>query len=141
METELVKEQETVSQLELSVQAGASESQALKRVQSLQYSWSVNLSYKDESGLICNVNLQDLQKSQSLLASAQAELHHIKEKNMDLKRCNVLLEQETLKVGSKYTNTHFECPYCYCSNSWALRIMWKHLFIDKKQIQICFMCP
>lgn len=56
--------------------------------------------------LICNVNLQDLQKSQSLLASAQAELHHIKEKNMDLKRGNALLEQETLKVGSKYTNTH-----------------------------------
>lgn len=51
------------------------------------------------------MNLQDLQKSQSLLASAQAELHHIKERNIDLKRCNALLEQETLKVGSKYA-TH-----------------------------------
>lgn len=86
------------------------------------------------------MNLQDLQKSQSLLASAQAELHHIQEKNMDLKRCNVLLEQETLKVGAKYTNTHFECLYCYCSNSWALRIMCEHLLMDKKQDKICFMC-
>uniref|UniRef100_A0A674P0R5 Coiled-coil domain containing 30 n=1 Tax=Takifugu rubripes TaxID=31033 RepID=A0A674P0R5_TAKRU len=115
METELVKEQETVSQLELSLQAEASESQALKRVQSLQVScpfkpcWSVNFSYKDESVLICNVNLQDLQKSQSLLASAQAELHHIKEKNVDLKRCNVLLEQETLKAESKLHSLVSKC--------------------------------
>lgn len=36
METELVKEQDAVSQLELSVQDEASESQALKRVQSLK---------------------------------------------------------------------------------------------------------
>lgn len=51
------------------------------------------------SVLICFVNLQEVQKSQSLLASAEAELHHVKEKNMDLKRCNSLLEQEKLKVG------------------------------------------
>ncbi|XP_056897936.1 trichohyalin isoform X3 [Takifugu flavidus] len=82
METELVKEQETVSQLELSLQAEASESQALKR---------------------------DLQKSQSLLASAQAELHHIKEKNVDLKRCNVLLEQEALKAESKLHSLVSKC--------------------------------
>lgn len=38
MEAELVKEQEKVSQLELSVQAESSEGQALKRVQLLQSS-------------------------------------------------------------------------------------------------------
>lgn len=36
LETELVKEQETVSQLQLTLQAEASESQELKRVQSVQ---------------------------------------------------------------------------------------------------------
>lgn len=41
LETELVKEQEKVSQLQLTVQAEASESQALKRVQCSTYSCSV----------------------------------------------------------------------------------------------------
>lgn len=42
--------------------------------------------------------LQELQKAQSLLTSAETELHHVKEMNMDLKRHNTLLEQEKLKV-------------------------------------------
>lgn len=42
--------------------------------------------------------LQELQKSQSLLTSAETELHHVKEMNVDLKRHNTLLEQEKLKV-------------------------------------------
>lgn len=37
LETELVKEQEKVSQLQLTVQAEASEGQALKRVQCMQF--------------------------------------------------------------------------------------------------------
>lgn len=44
--------------------------------------------------------LQELQRSQSLLTSAEAELHHVKEMNVDLKRHNALLEQEKLKVGT-----------------------------------------
>lgn len=42
--------------------------------------------------------LQELQKSESLLTSAETELHHVKEMNVDLKRHNTLLEQEKLKV-------------------------------------------
>lgn len=37
LETEVVKEQEKVSQLQLTVQAEAGESQALKRVQCMQF--------------------------------------------------------------------------------------------------------
>lgn len=47
--------------------------------------------------------LQELQKSQSLLTSAETELHHVKEMNVDLKRHNTLLEQEKLKV---FIQTH-----------------------------------
>lgn len=47
------------------------------------------------------MNLQELQRSQSLLASAEAELHRVKERNVDLKKCNTLLEQEKLKVRSE----------------------------------------
>ena len=41
---------------------------------------------------------QDLQRVQSLFTSAERELRYEKEKNMDLKRHNTPLEQETLKV-------------------------------------------
>lgn len=42
---------------------------------------------------------QDLQRAQSLFTSAERELRYEKEKNMDLKRHNTLLDQEKLKVG------------------------------------------
>lgn len=42
---------------------------------------------------------QDLQRAQSLFTSAERELRYEKEKNMDLKRHNALLDQEKLKVG------------------------------------------
>lgn len=42
---------------------------------------------------------QDLQRAQSLFTSAERELRYEREKNMDLKRHNTLLDQEKLKVG------------------------------------------
>lgn len=42
---------------------------------------------------------QDLQRAQSLFTSAERELRYEKEKNLDLKRHNTLLEQEKLKVA------------------------------------------
>lgn len=41
---------------------------------------------------------QDLQRAQNLFASAERELRYEKERNMDLKRHNTLLDQEKLKV-------------------------------------------
>jgi len=41
---------------------------------------------------------QDLQRAQSLFTSAERELRYEKEKNIDLKKHNTLLEQEKLKV-------------------------------------------
>ncbi|XP_029995426.1 coiled-coil domain-containing protein 30 isoform X2 [Sphaeramia orbicularis] len=41
---------------------------------------------------------QDLQRAQSLFTSAERELRYEKERNMDLKRHNTLLEQEKLKL-------------------------------------------
>ncbi|KAJ8257655.1 hypothetical protein GJAV_G00188250 [Gymnothorax javanicus] len=41
---------------------------------------------------------QDLQRTQSLFSSAERELRYEREKNLDLKRHNALLEQEKLKV-------------------------------------------
>ncbi|CAL1605783.1 unnamed protein product [Knipowitschia caucasica] len=41
---------------------------------------------------------QDLQRAQSLFTSAERELRYEKEKNMDIKKHNMLLEQEKLKL-------------------------------------------
>lgn len=50
---------------------------------------------------------QDLQRAQSLFSSAERELRYEKEKNLDLKRHNSLLDQEKLKVATDvHTNTH-----------------------------------
>lgn len=42
---------------------------------------------------------QDLKRAQSLFTSAERELRYEKEKNMDIKKHNTLLEQEKLKVS------------------------------------------
>lgn len=42
---------------------------------------------------------QDLQRAQSLFTSAERELRYEKEKNLDLKKHNTLLDQEKLKVS------------------------------------------
>lgn len=49
---------------------------------------------------------QDLQRVQSLFSSAERELRYEKEKNMDLKRHNTLLDQEKLKVGVSLKHLH-----------------------------------
>lgn len=51
---------------------------------------------------------QDLQRAQSLFSSAERELRYEKEKNLDLKRHNSLLDQEKLKVDR---HTHRDSPY------------------------------
>lgn len=48
---------------------------------------------------------QDLQRAQSLFTSAERELRYEKEKNLDLKKHNTLLDQEKLKVRT-YTKKH-----------------------------------
>lgn len=45
---------------------------------------------------------QDVQRAQSLFTSAEKELRYEKEKGLDLKRHNTLLEQEKLKVGVQF---------------------------------------
>uniref|UniRef100_A0A3B4FND3 Coiled-coil domain-containing protein 30-like n=1 Tax=Pundamilia nyererei TaxID=303518 RepID=A0A3B4FND3_9CICH len=44
---------------------------------------------------------QDLQRAQSLFTSAEKELRYEKEKNLDLKRHNTLLDQEKLKLSAE----------------------------------------
>lgn len=56
---------------------------------------------------------QDLQRAQSLFTSAERELRYEKEKNLDLKRHNTLLDQEKLKVGNQHTWNFLNCPYMY----------------------------
>lgn len=41
---------------------------------------------------------QDLQRTQQLFTSAERELRYEREKNLDLKRHNALLDQEKIKV-------------------------------------------
>jgi len=75
---------------------------------------------------------QDLQRVQSLFTSAERELRYEREKNTDLKRHNLLLEQEKLKVAememeikatwmSAFTHTHTHmCCVCVC-------LSWEHV--------------
>lgn len=54
---------------------------------------------------------QDLQRAQSLFSSAERELRYEKEKNLDLKRHNSLLDQEKLKVdphACAHRDTHLK---------------------------------
>jgi len=44
---------------------------------------------------------QDLQRTQHLFTSAERELRYEREKNLDLKRHNSLLDQEKIKVKKK----------------------------------------
>ena len=51
---------------------------------------------------------QDLQRAQSLFTSAERELRYEREKNLDLKRHNALLDQEKLKVRTGPQQTFTE---------------------------------
>lgn len=49
---------------------------------------------------------QDLQRAQSLFTSAERELRYEREKNLDLKRHNALLDQEKIKVHLTQPHVH-----------------------------------
>ncbi|XP_078806919.1 uncharacterized protein ccdc30 isoform X9 [Oryzias latipes] len=86
------EEQQKTSQQQMLLEAQLSEAQA--RIKSQD---SV-LSQKAEEAKQMK---QDLQRAQSLFTSAERELRYEKEKNMDLKRHNALLDQEKLKISAE----------------------------------------
>ncbi|XP_029910776.1 coiled-coil domain-containing protein 30 isoform X2 [Myripristis murdjan] len=85
----LDEERQLAAQHQLALQAQANEAQAHTKSQG-----SV-LSQKAEETKQLK---QDLQRAQSLFTSAERELRYEREKNMDLKRHNTLLDQEKLKL-------------------------------------------
>ncbi|KAI3357304.1 hypothetical protein L3Q82_015758 [Scortum barcoo] len=89
LQTKLGEERQQASQHQLALQAQVNEGQARIKSQDLV------LSQKAEEAKQMK---QDLQRAQSLFTSAERELRYEKEKNMDLKRHNTLLEQEKLKL-------------------------------------------
>ncbi|XP_022597530.1 coiled-coil domain-containing protein 30 [Seriola dumerili] len=89
LQTKLEEEQQLAFQHQLALQAQVNEAQA--RVKSQD---SV-LSQKAEEAKQMK---QDLQRAQSLFTSAERELRYEKERNMDMKRHNTLLDQEKLKL-------------------------------------------
>ncbi|XP_055366361.1 coiled-coil domain-containing protein 30 isoform X2 [Betta splendens] len=89
LETRLAEERELASQHQLVLQVQVNETQAHIKSQEMV------LSQKAEE---TKQMKQDLQRVQSLFSSAERELRYEKEKNMDLKRHNSLLDQEKLKL-------------------------------------------
>ncbi|KAM6924399.1 uncharacterized protein ccdc30 [Xenentodon cancila] len=89
LQTNLGDEQQLTSQHQIALQAQVHEAQThIKSQDSL-------LSQKAEEAKQMK---QDLQRVQSLFTSAERELRYEKEKNMDLKRHNTLMDQEKLKL-------------------------------------------
>ncbi|XP_063739318.1 coiled-coil domain-containing protein 30 isoform X3 [Eleginops maclovinus] len=89
LQDKLEEEQQLAVQHQLALQAQVNEAQAHIKSQD-----SV-LSQKAEEAKQMK---QDLQRAQSLFTSAERELRYEKEKNMDMKRHNTLLDQEKLKL-------------------------------------------
>ncbi|KAJ0064479.1 hypothetical protein NL108_006943 [Boleophthalmus pectinirostris] len=89
VQAKLDREREVSSQHQLALQAQLSEAQA--RVKSQD---SVLNQRAEEARQM----KQDLQRAQNLFTSAERELRYEKEKNMDIKKHNTLLEQEKLKL-------------------------------------------
>ncbi|XP_028438600.1 coiled-coil domain-containing protein 30 isoform X4 [Perca flavescens] len=92
LQTKLEKERQLSSQHQLALQAQVNEAQARIKFQD-----SVLCQKTEEDKQM----KQDLQRAQSLFTSAERELRYEKEKNMDLKRHNTLLDQEKLKLGAE----------------------------------------
>uniref|UniRef100_A0A3P9KZF3 Coiled-coil domain containing 30 n=1 Tax=Oryzias latipes TaxID=8090 RepID=A0A3P9KZF3_ORYLA len=92
LQSKVWEEQQKTSQQQMLLEAQLSEAQA--RIKSQD---SV-LSQKAEEAKQMK---QDLQRAQSLFTSAERELRYEKEKNMDLKRHNALLDQEKLKISAE----------------------------------------
>ncbi|XP_028266422.1 trichohyalin isoform X2 [Parambassis ranga] len=89
LQSKLGEERRLASQHQIALQAQVNETQAHIKSQD-----SV-LSQKAEE---VKQMKQDLQRAQSLFTSAERELRYEKEKNMDLKRHNTLLDHEKLKL-------------------------------------------
>ncbi|CAL8368818.1 unnamed protein product [Lota lota] len=89
LQADLEEERQLSAQRQLALQAQVTEAQARAKSQD-----SV-LSQKAEEARQLK---QDLQRVQSLFTSAERELRYEREKNVDLKRHNVLLDQEKLKL-------------------------------------------
>ncbi|XP_043981539.1 coiled-coil domain-containing protein 30 isoform X1 [Gambusia affinis] len=96
LEDKLEEERQLASQHQMALQAQISEAQAHIKLQD-----SV-LSQKAEEAKQMK---QDVQRAQSLFTSAEKELRYEKEKGLDLKRHNTLLEQEKLKLGAELKQT------------------------------------
>ncbi|XP_069382040.1 coiled-coil domain-containing protein 30 isoform X6 [Paralichthys olivaceus] len=92
MQTKLEDERQLALQHQLALQAQVKEAQAHIKSQD-----SV-LNQKAEEAKQMK---QDLQRAQSLFTSAERELRYEKERNMDLKRHNTLLDQEKLKLSAE----------------------------------------
>ncbi|KAM9752597.1 uncharacterized protein ccdc30 isoform 2-T3 [Menidia menidia] len=92
LQSKLEEEQQLAFQHQLILEAQVNEAQALIKSQD-----SV-LSQKAEEAKQMK---QDLQRAQSLFTSAERELRYEKEKNIDLKRHNTLLDQEKLKLSAE----------------------------------------
>ncbi|XP_041654452.1 coiled-coil domain-containing protein 30 isoform X2 [Cheilinus undulatus] len=89
LQNKLEEDRQLASQHQLGLQAQVNEAQAHIKSQDLV------LSQKAEEAKQMK---QDLQRVQNLFTSAERELRYEKEKNMDLKRHNTLLDQEKLKL-------------------------------------------
>ncbi|KAM6982560.1 uncharacterized protein ccdc30 isoform 2-T2 [Tautogolabrus adspersus] len=89
LQTKLEEECQLALQHQLALQAQVNEAQAHVKSQDLV------LNQKAEEAKQMK---QDLQRAQSLFSSAERELRYEKEKNLDLKRHNTLLDQEKLKL-------------------------------------------
>ncbi|XP_060750247.1 coiled-coil domain-containing protein 30 isoform X1 [Tachysurus vachellii] len=89
LHTTLEQDRLLVSQHQLALQAQISEAQARVKAQDsvLQQKGEENKQLK-----------QDLQRTQHLFTSAERELRYEREKNLDLKRHNALLDQEKIKL-------------------------------------------
>ncbi|XP_054905771.1 coiled-coil domain-containing protein 30 isoform X2 [Poeciliopsis prolifica] len=89
LEDKLEEERQLASQHQMALQAQISEAQAHIKLQDSL------LSQRAEEAKQMK---QDMQRAQSLFTSAEKELRYEKEKSLDLKRHNTLLEQEKLKL-------------------------------------------
>ncbi|KAI4824027.1 hypothetical protein KUCAC02_012572 [Chaenocephalus aceratus] len=100
LQNQLEEKQQLAAQHQLALQAQVSE--ALAHIKSQD---SV-LSQKAEEAKQMK---QDLQRAQSLFTSAERELRYEKEKNMDTKRHNTLLDQEKLKLCAELKQLRPSC--------------------------------
>ncbi|MBN3312856.1 CCD30 protein, partial [Atractosteus spatula] len=89
LQTTLEEERLLASQHQLALQAQISEAQARAKSQD---------ALLQQKGEECRQIRQDAQRTQSLFTSAERELRYEREKNLDLKKHNALLDQEKLRV-------------------------------------------